>query len=39
MTARLFGVLSACLLPIAFSTNAHAALATADVILDPRKIS
>jgi hypothetical protein len=34
MTARLFGVLNACLLSIAFSTNAHAALATGNVIFD-----
>ena len=34
MTARLFGVLNACLLLIAFSTNVHAALATAGVTFD-----
>jgi len=34
MTARLFGVLNACLLSISISTNAHAALATGYVIFD-----
>jgi len=34
MTARLFGVLNACLVSIALSTNAYAALATADITLD-----
>jgi len=34
MTARLFGMLNACLVSIAFSANAHAALATAGVTFD-----
>jgi len=34
MIARLFGVLNACILSIAFSTHAYAALATAEVFLD-----
>jgi len=34
MTARLFGILNACLLSIVFSANAHAALATGYVIFD-----
>jgi hypothetical protein len=34
MTSRFFSVLNACLLSIAVSTNAYAALATADIIVD-----
>jgi len=34
MTVRLFRVVNACLLSIAFSTNTYAALATADIIVD-----
>ena len=34
MVARIFGVLNACILCIGFVTNAYAALATADIVVD-----